>query len=502
MKLAFLFFDSLTRDALSCYGGAHATPNFQRLADKGIVFDNHYVGSLPCMPARRDLHTGRLNFMHRSWGPLEPFDDSFADILGKAGIYTHLATDHYHYFEDGGATYHNRYTTYDFLRGQESDAWNAVVEPPLEAYGRDYHESQLETDRNGHRLQGLINRELLTSEEEFSSVRTIDCGLRFLERNGDADNWLLHIESFDPHEPFMAPSRHRAHFASSYQGPTLDWPRYRKDAYSEPEGDELRANYAALVRMCDHHLGRILDEFDRNGWWDDTAIVMTTDHGFLLGEHDWWGKNQMPFFNQIAHIPLIVYHPKFAAKGGTRISALTQTIDIMPTILSMFGIEAPEDTTGRDITPLMSGEASTIRSAALFGIYGGAINVTDGRYTYFRYPETMETHGVFEYTLMPMHNRTLFETRELQHASLHPPFDFTKGVPVLKIPALPDARRSPRQGGFSDCATQLYDLHSDPDQLHPVSEPLVEMELCNAIVAEMKKHDAPEELYRRWELTP
>jgi len=70
MKTVFVLFDSLNRLALECYGGTYIkTPNFQRFSEKSITFDNHYVGSLPCMPARRDLHTGRLNFLHRSWGP-------------------------------------------------------------------------------------------------------------------------------------------------------------------------------------------------------------------------------------------------------------------------------------------------------------------------------------------------------------------------------------------------------------------------------------------------
>src|SRR4029450_6553041 len=74
MRTIFVLFDSLIRNGLGCYGGTSiATPNFDRFAKRAVTFDNHYVGSLPCMPARRDLHTGRLNFMHRSWGPLEPF---------------------------------------------------------------------------------------------------------------------------------------------------------------------------------------------------------------------------------------------------------------------------------------------------------------------------------------------------------------------------------------------------------------------------------------------
>ena len=116
MKAIFILFDSLNRLALENYGGENVkTPNFRRLANKSIVFDKHYVGSMPCMPARRDMHTGHLSFLHRSWGPLEPFDNSFPELLRKKGIYTHLITDHYHYWEDGGGTYHNRFNSYEFV---------------------------------------------------------------------------------------------------------------------------------------------------------------------------------------------------------------------------------------------------------------------------------------------------------------------------------------------------------------------------------------------------
>ena len=109
MKTVFLLFDSLNRRMLDPYGSIYLeTPNFKRLAEKSIIFDNHYIGSMPCMPARRDMQTGRLSFLHRSWGPLEPFDNSFPETMRLNGVYTHLVTDHNHYFEDGGSTYHNR----------------------------------------------------------------------------------------------------------------------------------------------------------------------------------------------------------------------------------------------------------------------------------------------------------------------------------------------------------------------------------------------------------
>lgn len=98
MKAVILMFDTLRRDKLPNYNSdVKNMPNFTRLGERTVKFDNFYVGSMPCMPARRDLHTGRLNFLHRGWGPLEPFDDSIFEMLKKQGIYTHLITDHQHY---------------------------------------------------------------------------------------------------------------------------------------------------------------------------------------------------------------------------------------------------------------------------------------------------------------------------------------------------------------------------------------------------------------------
>jgi arylsulfatase A-like enzyme len=85
MRTVFMLFDSLNRLSLGPYGSNKiSTPNFDRLAKRSVTFDKHYVGSMPCIPARRDLQTGRLSFLHRSWGPMEPFDNSFPEILGRS----------------------------------------------------------------------------------------------------------------------------------------------------------------------------------------------------------------------------------------------------------------------------------------------------------------------------------------------------------------------------------------------------------------------------------
>ena len=100
MRAITIMYDSLNRLFLPNYGDMETiAPNFKRLSDKMVTFDKFYVGSLPCIPARRELHTGSYNFMHRCWGPLEPFDDSAPEILAQNGIYTHLVTDHAHYWQ-------------------------------------------------------------------------------------------------------------------------------------------------------------------------------------------------------------------------------------------------------------------------------------------------------------------------------------------------------------------------------------------------------------------
>ncbi|HUX51427.1 MAG TPA: sulfatase-like hydrolase/transferase, partial [Spirochaetia bacterium] len=130
MKTMFIIMDSLNRHYLSCYGGQGVrTPNIDRLAARGVVFDNHYSGSLPCMPARRDMMTGRLNFLEAPWGPIEPWDDCLPNLMRTgSGTYSHMITDHYHYFHSGGEVYHTLFDSYEFERGQEGDRWKPMVE--------------------------------------------------------------------------------------------------------------------------------------------------------------------------------------------------------------------------------------------------------------------------------------------------------------------------------------------------------------------------------------
>jgi arylsulfatase A-like enzyme len=502
MRTVFVLMDSLNRRAMECYGGKWAkTPNFTRFSERAVTFDNHYTGSLPCMPARRELHTGRLNFLHRSWGPMEPYDDSATEILKRRDVYSHMITDHYHYFEDGGWSYHTRYSSWENMRGQEWDPWKGLVDWPLDEWRETYHHfAHGETDR-AKRWRHIANRQFIREEEDFPAVQCFKHGLEFLERNKKADDWMLQIETFSPHEPFIAPQRFRDMYPTDYQGPILDWPRYKRVEETPEQIAEIRANYAAMMTMCDEYFGQILDFFDANDMWKDTALVLTTDHGFMLSEHDWWGKNRMPYYDEVAHIPLMVYHPDHADKGGERRSSLTQTIDLMPTLLDFHGeTDVPSDVEGRSIRPVLESD-QPIRDAALYGMFGGPIDITDGRYTYFRYPVDVENQEINEYTLMPAHQGSLFKIHEFEGAELTTEFKFSKGAPILKLPGHKDAERPPVQGGgIADCVNVLYDLQTDPGQTTPLDDPEVEARLIARMVEMMAENEAPPEAYRRYGL--
>ncbi len=506
MRAIFCLFDSLNKSAVGAYGiGRVKTPNFDRFAARAQVFDNHYVGSLPCMPARRDLHTGRLNFMHRSWGPLEPFDNSFPALMSEAGIYSHLITDHMHYFEDGGATYHGRFSSFDFIRGQEYDPWKAMVEPPIdrlrEIYSdKHYHfgEKQSPNGRAAVRLQHAINHEFIVEEADYPGPRCYASAFEFLDTNRAADDWFLMVECFDPHEPFRAPDRFKEAYRTGYNGGVLDWPLYAKVSESEQEIAEIRANYAALVAMCDEYFGKLLDYMDAHDMWDDTALILSTDHGFLLSEHDWWGKNLQPYYQELANIPLIVHDPRRPEMAGTRSPKLTQTPDLMPTLLDLFDIPAPPEVQGASVL-----DESHARDVVIYGMFGGPVGVNDGRYAFYIYPEDLYAPGLHEYTLMPMHLNAFFRSDEMRTAELREPFGFTKDMPLLKIDALKNADRIPMHDGevFQDIGTRLYDLENDPKQEKPFRDEAIEARLKTALVDILKAHECPDEIYGRFHLT-
>jgi len=408
-RCVVVMYDTLCRHFLPNYGNEWViAPNFERLAKRSIQFENFYVGSMPCMPARREMHTGRYNFLHRSWGPLEPFDDSMPSILHDNGVHSHKVTDHLHYWEDGGATYHQRYTTFDLVRGQEGDKWKGDVEKLRDPnYGADRW-SELQRLKN--QKQDTINRDYMDKVELQPQYKTFDLGLEFINRNKDVDKWFLQIETFDPHEPFFTQEEFQKLYPHEYDGPPFDWPPYREVREDDQTIEHIRYMYASLITFCDQQLGRVLDIFDKHDLWKDTMLLVNTDHGFLMGEHDWWAKVVTPFFQEIAHIPFWAYDPRNPKEVNKKSDALAQTIDLGPTILDYFDIPLTEDMQGKAIFDFVDNDKE-IRKASLYGVMGGQVNVTDGQYVYMRAATTEDNKPLRLHVNAYSHEKQIFPKR-------------------------------------------------------------------------------------------
>lgn len=475
MRAIILMFDSLNRHMLPPYRETFVdAPNFARLAHRAVTFDNFYAGSLPCMPARRELHTGRHNFLHRSWGPLEPFDDSMPEMLKNGGVHTHLVSDHQHYWEDGGATYHTRYNTWEFFRGQEGDPWKGDVDAMR---GARFPATM--------RRQDEVNRRYMQTEDQHTQTRTVNAGIEFLETNVDADRWMLQIELFDPHEPFFVHERFKERYPDEYDGPQFDWPDYSKVVEPDEQVEHARREYAALVSMCDYSLGRVMDFMDEHDMWHDTMLIVNTDHGFLLGEHGWWAKSVQPWFNELVHLPMFLWDPR-SAVGDTRRGDLAQTIDIAPTVLRFFGLEPTPDMLGQDLA--RSGQ----RDGALFGVHGGHVNVTDGRYVYMRASADVSNGPIEDFTLMPTHMRSRFAVAELEDWEAADPFSFTKGLRTMRVDAGANFRINSWQHG-----TLLWDLQEDPGQNAPIVRDEIELRMIQLLIELLRRNDAPVSVYDR-----
>ncbi len=492
MKAIMVMFDTLNRKFLPNYGNSEViAPNFKRLAEKAVTFDTCYAGSIPCMPARRELHTGRYNFLHRDWGPLEPFDDSMPELLSQAGVYTHLTSDHAHYWEDGGSTYHTRYSSWEFSRGQQGDHWKgSVAEPEIPEV------SKIPMKPDGKSVAGVwrydwVNRSYFNKKEDYPIHQTFTSGLEFIEKNHGADNWFLQIETFDPHEPFIVSDEYLSLYEDTYTGKHYDWPR-GKCTDSPEENEHIRNLYRAKVTMSDDNLGRVMDHMDRYDLWDDTMLIVNTDHGFLLGEHGFYGKNGTHMYEEVSHTPLFIWDPR-SGKSGERRGSLVQTIDLAPTLLEYFGQAIPQDMQGVPLRETIEDDTK-VRDYGLFGFYGESINITDGKHVYMHTPKTADNSPLYRYTLVPMNIFSRFTTKTLSAAVLeNPNWSFLKDCPVLKVPG--NARNAPER-----LTDELYDVSIDPDQCVPIYDEQKMESMRMSLKELMVASDAPTDQFLRYGL--
>ncbi len=387
MKAILIVLDTLRRDFLSCCGHPWIrTPSLDAFARESAVFDEYRIVSFPTVPARRDIATGRFSFPWRGWEPLTAEHPILADVLSKNGVVTQLITDTSPMFRDGFG-FDQGFQGFWPLRGQEDDSLNTDPEiPPLPAPRK-----KLRDRPPGYLDQCWRNLKYVRPlERDQFAPKIFQAAEEWLERNRTHENFFLWLDSFSPHEPWEQPFPFDQMYDPAYRGDRLPCPRYGLADWIKPrEKKNMSALYAGMVTFVDKWLGRLFEKVKELGIWDETMIILTSDHGFNLGEHNVVGKICGTLYDEETRVPLIVRHPR-GWQAGRRLRDLAQPPDLMPTVLDFFKIARPSSIQGTSLLPrLRTGRTKTKKPARRFAISaqrGQPITWTDGKWSYVRWP--------------------------------------------------------------------------------------------------------------------
>ncbi len=351
-------------------------------------------------------------------------------------------------------------------------------------------------------------------EGDFPGPRTMQAAVDWLrrevtspQRDSEHDRFFLLVDEFDPHEPFDTPLpwANRYDDASEpWTDPLLIWPPYararrtRQGSRSARRGI-YRANYGAKLSMIDAWLGRLVDAIDELALWDDTAVVLCTDHGHYLGERGIWGKPAVPLYGQMMHLPLVVWWPGLAAdRRGTTVDALTTSVDIHATVADVFGVEDDMEhrTHGSSLVPLITGDRSAIRAWALAGVWGREVQVVGegGALRYSRAPVGENAPLAMwsnRWSTMPVH---AFPQVRLPRPDKRAALDTMPGsdVPVIRQP-FDTSDRLPFWATRRFTGNHLYDVRDDPAEQQNVAGGAREPEAVDLLVAALDEVDAPRE---------
>lgn len=358
MNVILIFSDTLRADFLGCYGNDWIhTPYIDRFAQDAIIFDRAHCGSFPTVPCRNDVFTGRWTFTYKPWAPLGADETVLAEVLNEAGYLTALFVDTPHPFAPG-FNYQRGFQAWELIRGQEWDPWKTAPAEVVLPCNPDKL-------RGGKRVvcQYLRNVAWRRSEEDYFPARTMRATAAWLEENHGRP-FFLYADTFDPHEPWDPPAHYLARYElDGYEGEEVIYPRYDRwaDFMTEAELQHCRNLYAGEVSLVDRWIGFLLERVEDLALLDETVIIITSDHGFYLGEHGYIGKSiirelqhqPLPLYPEVYRVPLIIRPP--GGRGARRSQALAQPVDFMPTLLELLEVSAPETVQGKSLVPVFEG---------------------------------------------------------------------------------------------------------------------------------------------------
>ncbi len=388
--------DQWRGDCVSALGHPDVkTPNIDALIADGMAFSNHYSVCAPCSPARASLLTGMYLQNHRVVRNGTPLDNRHTNIaleLRKLGYtpllfgYTDTTLDprvnsESEVIKNG---YEGILPGFDeglYLPANDPEKWLVWLRE------QGYHfnnvdeafyavEDSLHSENDGEAAKQLT----FSSDHSQTAFLT----QHVMDYTSQAkQGWCVHLSYLRPHPPFYAPPPYnRMYDPDSIVGPTFssqndnehpwlacargplgDWPEtwmqqsYRTAEF-EKESRQFRATYYGLVSKVDHYFGKLIDHLKKTSEYENTLIIVTSDHGELLGDHGLFGKRG--YFKEVYHVPLIIKDPmQNIEKRGHIERAVTESVDIMPTILESLDQPIPRQCDGQSLRPFIQGQQPT-----------------------------------------------------------------------------------------------------------------------------------------------
>lgn len=466
-NVMFIVFDQLRAD---CVAGALANavplPNLRALADDSAQFMNHYSVANPCGPARASLLTGQYAFNHRAvrngtplaiWHPTLPREMRKLGYEPRLYGYTDSARD-----PDTLAPADPDLTTYEGvmpgfremleMRLEESFPWRADL------LAKGYHVP----DTYEYLFRGVpdpgqpiqVNSPAFYRAEDSDTAFLANELLKSMRVRGNSP-WFVHATFIRPHPPLCAPApynrmfapadmplpnRHRTRTAEAAQHPyiaacvaaadpnnLLFGMDGRLSAESDTDAQALRAIYAGLAVEVDHHFGRIMQYLRESGQLDDTLLIVTADHGEMLGDHYLWGKQTL--FDPAYRVPLFMRDPENPDSFGQKMTAISEAIDLTPTILDWMGGTPPAAMNGRSLLGHLNGRP--------------AKDWRDYVYYELDFGEPDGTSQIQHQLGLPLEQSSFAVLREARFKYVH----FAGGLPPL-----------------------LFDMQRDPYEMHNLAE--------------------------------
>ena len=396
-NVLFIISDDLTATALSCYGNTVCkTPNIDRLASQGTRFTKAYCQGTYCGPSRASFMSGYYPHAIKMLGYGSPRPAigeraTWAQHFKNNGYHTARVSKIFHMGVPGGI---EKGTDGADDPASWTERFNSAG-PEWKAPGDG---ETLENNADGRKPGPVGGNTFVVVEADgndlvHSDGKTAAKAVELIKQNRDKP-FFLGVGFVRPHVPFVAPRKDYTDFLpySRIQLPPKlkdDWADIPKAGINYKTSKNMKMDvrrqkkavggYYASVAFMDRMVGQVLNGLEEAGLEDNTIVIFTSDHGYHLGEHDFWAK--VSLHDESAAVPLIIRMP---GKKPAVCHSLVELLDLYPTLSNLCGLEVPKHLQGKDISKMMTDPAKEVRSAA-FSVNGKGFLLREQDWAYIAY---------------------------------------------------------------------------------------------------------------------